>query len=195
VPIASFFKPLAYALILLQNKGQPCVFWGDLYGIRGGKHPTKRSCGGRLPILTKARKLYAYGEQRDYFDQRNCIGSHCLTLPLIFTVLTGLIGFIRYGNRRHPSGLACIMSNAGPSQKRMFVGQQHAGGQWTDILEWHSGSVTIDSRGWGIFPVSKMSVSVWVNSKAEGRESLKSRLYVSPLHQSISWRLLTSSSQ
>lgn len=77
------------------------------------------------------------------------------------------------------------MSNAGPSQKRMFVGQQHAGEQWTDILEWHSGSVTIDNRGWGIFPVSKMSVSVWVNSKAEGRESLKSRLYVSPLRRSI----------
>lgn len=156
VPVASFFKPLAYALILLQNKGQPCIFWGDLYGIRGGKHPTKRSCGGRLPILTKARKLYAYGEQRDYFDERNCIG------------------FIRYGNRRHPSGLACIMSNAGPSQKRMFVGQQHAGEQWTDILEWHSGTVTIDRRGYGIFPVSKVSVSVWVNARAEGRESLKS---------------------
>ncbi|KAF4245484.1 hypothetical protein CNMCM8980_009500 [Aspergillus fumigatiaffinis] len=151
VRVASFFKPLAYALILLQNKGQPCVFWGDLYGIRGGKHPTKRSCGGRLPVLTKARKLYAYGEQRDYFDERNCIG------------------FIRYGNRRHPSGLACIMSNGGPSQKRMFVGQQHAGEQWTDILEWHSGTVTIDSRGYGIFPVSKVKFppQVTVGDKKE----------------------------
>jgi hypothetical protein len=106
-------------------------------------------------------------------------------LALIFTVLTRQLGFIRYGNRRHPSGLACIMSNGGPSQKRMFVGQQHAGEQWTDILEWHSGTVTIDSRGYGIFPVSKVSVSVWVNARAEGRESLKSHLYVSPLHQSI----------
>lgn len=106
-------------------------------------------------------------------------------LALVFTILTRQIGFIRYGNRRHPSGLACIMSNAGPSQKRMFVGQQHAGEQWTDILEWHSGTVTIDRRGYGIFPVSKVSVSVWVNARAEGRESLKSHLYVSPLRQSI----------
>ncbi|KAF4152811.1 hypothetical protein CNMCM6069_001586 [Aspergillus lentulus] len=176
VQVASFFKPLAYALILLQNKGQPCVFWGDLYGIRGGKHPTKRSCGGRLPVLTKARKLYAYGEQRDYFDQRNCIGAHCLTLALTFTVLTRQTGFIRYGNRRHPSGLACIMSNAGPSQKRMFVGQQHAGEQWTDILEWHSGTVTIDSRGYGIFPVSKVKFppQVTVGNKKEVLNEIES---------------------
>ncbi|KAH1877954.1 hypothetical protein KXX08_007497 [Aspergillus fumigatus] len=160
VPVASFFKPLAYALILLQNKGQPCIFWGDLYGIRGGKHPTKRSCGGRLPILTKARKLYAYGEQRDYFDERNCIG------------------FIRYGNRRHPSGLACIMSNAGPSQKRMFVGQQHAGEQWTDILEWHSGTVTIDRRGYGIFPVSKSSNEIESRGGTFVREERFLKAYV-----------------
>lgn len=74
-PIASFFKPLAYALILLRNQGYPCVFYGDLYGIVGGvKHPLPPSCDGKLPVLILARKLYAYGEQQDYFDRRNCIG-------------------------------------------------------------------------------------------------------------------------
>lgn len=34
------------------------------------------SCGGKLPVLARARKLYAYGEQCDYFDQANCIGVH-----------------------------------------------------------------------------------------------------------------------
>lgn len=24
----------------------------------------------------RARKLYAYGDQRDYFDKKNCIGKH-----------------------------------------------------------------------------------------------------------------------
>lgn len=24
--------------------------------------------------MMRARKLYAYGEQRDYFDKKNCIG-------------------------------------------------------------------------------------------------------------------------
>ncbi|GAB1208717.1 hypothetical protein APSETT445_007468 [Aspergillus pseudonomiae] len=76
-PIASFFTPLAYALILLRDKGQPCIFYGDLYGIRCGvKNPMTPSCGGKLPVLARARKLYAYGEQCDYFDQANCIGVH-----------------------------------------------------------------------------------------------------------------------
>lgn len=158
-PVASYFKPLAYALILLRNEGQPCVFYGDLYGItKDVQNPLTPSCKGKLPVLTRARKLYAYGEQRDYFDRRNCIG------------------FVRYGNRRHPSGLACVMSNGKPTQKRMYVGQWHAGELWTDILDWCPESVTIDRDGYGVFPVAGMSVSVWVKATAEGRDFLSLHL-------------------
>ncbi|KAI9932117.1 hypothetical protein ASPWEDRAFT_171758 [Aspergillus wentii DTO 134E9] len=154
-PVSAFFKPLAYALILLRSQGQPCIFYGDLYGIKGdANHTMPPSCGGKLPTLARARKLYAYGEQRDYFDRRNCIG------------------FVRYGNRRHRDGLACVMSNAGASHKRMYVGRNHAGEQWTDILEWRKETITIDNRGYADFPVASMSVSVWVNAAAEGRASL-----------------------
>ena len=31
--VDSWFKPLAYALILLREAGYPCVFYGDCYGI------------------------------------------------------------------------------------------------------------------------------------------------------------------
>ena len=31
--IEDWFKPLAYALILLRKEGLPCVFYGDYYGI------------------------------------------------------------------------------------------------------------------------------------------------------------------
>lgn len=66
---------MAYALILLRSQGQPCVFYGDMYGLRDGSPCLSRpSCKGRLPIMMRARKLYAYGEQRDYFDKKNCIG-------------------------------------------------------------------------------------------------------------------------
>ncbi|KAK7997578.1 hypothetical protein PG989_005618 [Apiospora arundinis] len=34
-PIRGFFKPLAYALILLRAQGYHSVFYGDLYGIKG----------------------------------------------------------------------------------------------------------------------------------------------------------------
>ncbi|KAJ9264736.1 CAZyme family GH13 [Paecilomyces variotii] len=152
-PITAYFKPLAYALILLRREGQPCIFYGDLYGIQGGaKTSSPPSCGGKLPHLALARKLYAYGEQRDYFDRRNCIG------------------FVRYGNLRHSSGLACVLSNGAASTKRMFVGKQHAGERWTDLLEWNKETVVIDGQGYGIFPVLAMSVSVWVNDRADGRD-------------------------
>ena len=31
--VQEWFKPLAYALILLRRDGYPCVFYGDYYGI------------------------------------------------------------------------------------------------------------------------------------------------------------------
>ncbi|KAJ5266568.1 hypothetical protein N7478_009376 [Penicillium angulare] len=153
--IVPFFKPIAYALILLRSQGQPCVFYGDLYGLRQSSGSVSRpSCRGKLPILMRARKLYAYGEQRDYFDKKNCIG------------------FVRYGTAHYPSGLACIMSNAAATYKRMYVGARHAGEQWTDILDWCVETVIIDHRGYGIFPVAAKSISVWVDNKAGGRKSL-----------------------
>ncbi|KAL2818360.1 glycoside hydrolase superfamily [Aspergillus granulosus] len=155
-PIAPFFKPLAYALILLRDKGQPCLFYGDLYGIgASNKHSSVPSYACKLATLTQARKLYANGAQRDYFDKPNCIG------------------FIRYGNARHPFGLACVMSNAGPSRKRMYVGWAHAGEQWTDILNGRTESIKINRKGYGVFPVAAYSVSVWVNSAPESRENLQ----------------------
>lgn len=60
----------------------------------------------------------------------------------------------------------------------MYVGRRHARETWTDILQWCAQNVVIDSKGYGEFPVSAMSVSVWVNSEAEGRDSLAYHLYV-----------------
>jgi len=79
-PVASSFKLLAYALILLRKGGHPSLFYGDVYGIRARvKDPMTPACDGKLPILTQARKRYAYGEQEDYFDRPNCIGLSLLS--------------------------------------------------------------------------------------------------------------------
>ncbi|KAJ5883475.1 uncharacterized protein N7473_010361 [Penicillium subrubescens] len=153
--IAPFFKPIAYALILLRAQGQPCVFYGDLYGTKEGAGAASMpSCMGKLPVLMRARKLYAYGDQRDYFEKKNCIG------------------FVRYGNEYFTDGLACVISNMGATYKRMYVGVRHEGEEWTDVLEWCIGTVFINTRGYGMFPVSTKSVSVWVNNKANGRRKL-----------------------
>ena len=155
---------MAYALILLRaNAGYPCVFYGDLYGSPGPSAKPDLSnfvppaCGGNLPKLILARKLFAYGTQIDYFDQPTCIG------------------FTRLGHPSHANGagLAVVMTNGWKHvSKRMNVGMQHAGERWTDIMKWAWGEVVIDSRGWGTFPVGPRSVSVWVNAVADGRDFL-----------------------
>ncbi|KAL2846171.1 glycoside hydrolase superfamily [Aspergillus pseudoustus] len=151
-PIARSFKPLAYAITLLRKEGKPSLFYGDVYGINAhGKHrATPPACEGKLPILALARSLFAYGEQQDYFDAPNCIG------------------FVRYGNAHHPSGLACLMSNAGAATKRMYIGAGHATEVWTDILRPHGtqNKITLDERGYGEFPVDAGGVSVWVEAQA-----------------------------
>ncbi|KAI9877804.1 MAG: hypothetical protein M1823_007046 [Watsoniomyces obsoletus] len=155
-PIEGFFKPLAYALILLRTEGYPCVFYGDLYGMKG-KTPEDPSCGGKLANLVLARRLFAYGEQEDYFgDEPTCIG------------------FVRRGTEDRKTGLACIMSNAGPGKKRMAVGKEHAGEVWTDVLGWQKEEVRIEEDGFGEFMCAGTSVSVWVNKEAEGRGGMAS---------------------
>jgi alpha-amylase len=150
-PVEGFFKPLAYALILLRTQGYPCPFYGDLYGLEG-EHKTGPSCGGKLADLILARKLYAYGDQEDYLDDANCIG------------------FVRRGTWDRKAGLACVMSNTGPGEIRMAVGEMHAGEKWTDLLGWEQGEVEIDNEGYGLFKCPGTSVAVWVRADAEGRE-------------------------
>jgi alpha-amylase len=152
--IENFFKPLAYALILLRQSGYPCVFYGDLFGMKGD-NPEDPSCGGKLAHLILARKLFAYGEQNDYFDEdANCIG------------------FVRRGTEDRKAGCAVVISNADPGQKRMFVGEEHKGETWTDLLGWQTDEVKIEDDGFGVFKCSGTSVSVWVGKEAEGRDKV-----------------------
>ena len=149
--IEGFFKPLAYALILLRNQGYPSVFYGDLYGTKG-EHAEPPACNNQLADIILARKLYAYGTQEDYWDNPNCIG------------------WVRRGNEEHPAGLACVMSNAENGQIRMAVGDMHKGEIWTDVLGWQTDEVRIEDDGYGTFPCPGTSVSIWVRKDAEGRD-------------------------
>ncbi|KAJ7858203.1 alpha-amylase [Mycena leptocephala] len=148
------FKPLAYALILLRPSGYPCVFWGDLYGT-GGDNP--QQAVSQLGDLIRARKLFAYGELRDYWDHMNCVG------------------WVRMGDPEHgrPDGCAVVICNGDEGFKRMEVGKEHANERWTDLLGWHKGEVVIGEDGWADFSCSAMSVSVWVKHDAKGREEFK----------------------
>lgn len=151
-PVEAWFKPLAYALILLRESGYPCLFYPDLYGAHytdkgrdGEDHEIFLDKCAKIEELLQARQEFAFGEQNDYFDHPNCIG------------------WIRMGLEDQPgTGCAVVLSNGDNGFKHMFVGEQRAGSEFYDYLGNNESSVTIDEGGWADFPVSAGSVSVWI---------------------------------
>ena len=150
-PVNSWFKALAYALTLLREKGYPCIFYPDLYGT---SYKDKDSNGNELNIqlpkcevlekLMKARKEFAYGLQRDYFDHANCVG------------------WIREGNDDPKTGCAVLLSNGDDGTKHMEIGKKFAGKVFTDYLNISEGEIKIDENGWAEFRTKGGNVSVWV---------------------------------
>jgi alpha-amylase len=150
-PVEPWFKPIAYALILLREHGYPCVFYADMYGSKytdkggdGQDHEVIINAVAELPSLLHARKHLAYGMQRDYFDHPNCIG------------------WTREGDdEQQNSGCAVVISNGNEGNKRMEIGQRHAGQVFVDHLNKHDAEITIGDDGWADFFVRAGSVSVW----------------------------------
>ena len=151
-PLEQWFKPLAYALLLLRDKGYPCVFLPDLVSVTysdkghdGQDHEIFLQACENIDKLLSARKTFAYGPQRDYLDHPNCIG------------------WTRQGDPEHPgSGCAVLMSNGEEGFKTMEVGPEHKGRTFKDLLGKHPALISIDDEGNGEFHVSAGSVSVWV---------------------------------
>lgn len=138
--VEEWFKPAAYALILLREAGLPCVFYGDYYGISG--EFAQESFQEVLDKLLDIRLNLAYGEQTDYFDDANCIG------------------WTRQG-MDDGQPIAVLISNNQAASKSMLVGPEWAGREFSDYLGNSSQTVIIDDQGWGEFPVEEKSVSVW----------------------------------
>ncbi len=145
--IPAWFKPIAYAIILLRNAGVPCVFYGDYYGIaHDGIAPVP--C---LGILLRIRALYAYGQEHLFFDDPS------------------IVGFTREGDAEHEdSGVAVLVSDSAGGSKRMYAGQRLAGARLADALGRRRDTVAIGADGWGTFTVDGGSVSVWLVEKAAG---------------------------
>ncbi|RYF89888.1 MAG: alpha-amylase [Chitinophagaceae bacterium] len=149
-PVALWFKPLAYALILLRKDGYPCLFYPDIYGARyidkgsdGNDHEIVIDPVPALDKLLWLRKNKAYGEQRDYFDHGNCIG------------------WVREGTSNE-TGCAVVMSNGEDGFKNMHIGAQHAGKLFINHLDAQAGTVQINEEGWGAFNCKGGTVAVWV---------------------------------
>jgi alpha-amylase len=148
--VESWFKPIAYALILLRQEGYPCIFYPDYYGAQyvdkgrdGNPHEVWiDSHQWLLDQFLFARQTYSYGEQYDYFDHANTIG------------------WTRLGDADHPGGMAVILSNGADGSKRMEVGQPNC--TYIDLTKHQPNPVVTDEQGWGEFRCNGGSVSVWV---------------------------------
>jgi alpha-amylase len=148
--VEPWFKPLAYAMILLRQGGYPCVFYADYYGAH---YKDKGKDGNEYEIwldshkwlidkFMHARRLYAYGDQYDYFDHAN------------------VIGWTRLGTKENVGGMAVVLSNGDDGTKWMEVG--HPNTTYIDLTEHIDEPVTTNEEGWANFRCEAGSVSVWV---------------------------------
>lgn len=139
--VLDWFKPMAYALILLREKGYPCVFYGDYYGIPNNNLGAVKE----LKTLLALRRDAAYGGQTDYFDDPS------------------IVGWTREGDSEHEgSGFAVIMTINKGGKKKMSMGTKFAGMVFKDIMEQVTETVTVNKKGIGEFLVKDGSMSIWV---------------------------------
>ncbi|HKN03701.1 MAG TPA: alpha-amylase [Buttiauxella sp.] len=149
-PVEPWFKPLAYALILLRENGVPSVFYPDLFGAsyddEGGDGETYHidmPIIEQLDDLIHARERFAHGVQTLYFDNPNCIA------------------FSRSGTDEHP-GCVVVLSNGDAGEKTITLGDNYGGKKWRDYLGNREEIVTTDANGHATFTCNGGSVSVWV---------------------------------
>lgn len=143
--VQDWFKPMAYAIILLRQEGYPCIFYGDYKGIPTAKVKSKKK---EIDKLMKLRRMHAYGPQHDYFDDPNCIG------------------WTREGDEEHKdSGLAVVISDGTGGTKHMYIGKKFAGCHFVDVMGNAKYNIKIDEYGFGDFYVNRDAVAVWVHKE------------------------------
>lgn len=149
-----WFKPLAYAVILLREQGIPVVFFPCLYGAdysdkKGDQEFTINIAPVKeLETLIKARRDLAYGLQIDYFDHPN------------------VAGWVRQGiKEKRGSGCAVLISNGDDGFKDMDMGKANAGKTYYDICGHIQEELKTDENGHCTFKVKGGFVSVWAIKK------------------------------
>ncbi len=151
--VEAWFKPLAYAIILLRRDGYPCIFAADYYGANyrdtgkdGNEYDIEMlSHQWIIDKMLEVRKLFAYGDQIDYFDHPDCVG------------------WSRMGNEEHHGGMAVLLSNGDSGFKKMKTGSSEA--EYEDITGHVDEIVKTNIDGEADFKCNPGSVSVWIPKK------------------------------
>ncbi|UZJ37813.1 alpha-amylase [Prosthecochloris sp. SCSIO W1103] len=141
--VEPWFKPLAYAIILLRDEGYPCIFAADYDGAHyedKGYEIWMDSHKWMIDLFLDARRHYTFGNRRDYFDHRHTIG------------------WTFQGDSDHKS-MAVVMTNAGDDTKWMETGKPHT--TYRDITGHIDETVQTNEWGWAPFKTLGGKVLVW----------------------------------
>lgn len=145
--VEPWFKPLAYALILLRRDGYPRVFAADYYPcpnyVDRGREVTLHSHRFLIDRFLDARRRYGFGDQHDYFDHPNTVG------------------WVRTGDPAHPGAMVVVLTNGSAGNKWMSTFRPDT--VFTDLTGHIPQRIRTDANGWGNFPCPAASVSVWVS--------------------------------
>ncbi|MET0339505.1 MAG: alpha-amylase [Polyangiales bacterium] len=141
--VLPWFKPLAYALILLRRDGYPCVFHAD-YFSHADEHGKLVSHAHLIDIFLDARARFGHGDQHDVFDDPTCIA------------------WLRTGDEEHPGAMVVVMSSADDATKRIETCKPRS--TFRDATGHIEAQVETDDDGVAEFPCPAGSLSVWLQT-------------------------------
>jgi alpha-amylase len=152
-PVADWFKPIAYAIILLRSEGYPCVFYADYFGATytdRGRTAKIPNLSGTLDPMLASRRRFAWGNQHDYFDHPD------------------VVGWTREGDAKHPGGMAVVVndSRTQSGSKRMCLGPTALAGprEFMNVMDTGAPHVALDGQNCAVFRVGPADVAVWVDA-------------------------------
>ena len=146
--VKAWFKPHAYAFILLREQGYPCVFYKDYHG----EETTPGTNADKIRLLMKIRQAYAYGPQHDYPDSPD------------YPVKGNQVGWTREAIEGR-SGVAVVMSKDDCEPMRMQVGAGEAGKTYVNVFA-PENEIVIGAEGMADFAVALGEVSVYIEKSA-----------------------------
>lgn len=164
--VQNWFKPMAYAFILLRERGYPCVFWPDYYGSHDKDHHVAQPEGKEyLELLFKLRKQFSLGEERYYQDDFD----------------GNIIGWLRMGFVPGAKGAMAVVMNNGNSVKAIYMDTGRTNRKFyhlATIKYVNDHFLTVkspygmygdkahelwtDNNGWAGFPADRKTVSIWL---------------------------------
>ncbi len=140
--VEEWFRPHAYAIILLRKDGYPCIFHSDLYGFAGEEAwPHSYDTVAKLIHL---RKKHAWGDEVDLHIEDHEI-----------------LAWTRSGDENHPGGLLVILNSGDDKELHITMPQGESGQRFSNALA-NDQIVELDENKSAAFPVQERSVAIWI---------------------------------